>query len=353
MMAACHPSPSFMSETIRVIPPFVDAPVPTRFRPSLARPTAREWARHAGLFVLTLLTTTIVGVMFVNTQMHEPVMSAPVTLFDYARYLPELYFKLLASNIYQAVTTPALLMQGLAFSGSLLAILTTHEFGHYIACRKHGVNATLPFFIPSPPMIGPGTFGAFIKIKSPIPSRRALFDIGVSGPLAGFAVIIPVAIVGLLTAHPVPPIASGEAMYFNDPLLIRIMAKAIGIRLDSIAPNAFYLASWIGLVVTSLNLLPVGQLDGGHAVYALFGIRPHKWLGRVAFAVMLTLAALGWFLYSSPSGLLFVILLAVMLRVRHPQPREMEPLGRARIIVAALTLLVFALSFWPFPITFS
>jgi membrane-associated protease RseP (regulator of RpoE activity) len=106
-------------------------------------------------------------------------------------------------------------------------------------------------------------------------------------------------------------------------------------------------------LVTSLNLLPVGQLDGGHAIYALFGKKAHQWLGRIAFMVMAGLSVLGWFWHNSPSGFLYVILLAIMLRVRHPQPHQTEPLGRGRILVAIATLLVFALSFWPFPVTFS
>jgi membrane-associated protease RseP (regulator of RpoE activity) len=275
-----------------------------------------------------------------------------VSLLDYVLYIPTLYLKLVGGYIYLAVIQPSLLLQGVAFSVSLLSILTAHEFGHYIACRRYNVNATLPLFIPSPPMVGPGTFGAFIKIKSPIPSRRALFDIGVAGPLAGFVIVIPVAIAGLLTAQPAPPI-TGDVMYFNDPLLMRLAARMLGVSLDNIQPNPFYFAAWFGLIVTSLNLLPVGQLDGGHAIYAVFGVRLHKWLGRVAFIVMTTLALLGWFLYSSPSGFLFVVLLAIMLRMRHPQPQDMEPLGRTRLIVALITLLVFALSFWPFPVTFS
>ncbi len=341
-----------MSESLRVIPTFVDAPAAPRAYRRAARPTVREWTRYAVLFLLTAVTTTIAGVMLVSTAMPEPALRAPSSWLGYLLYIPELYIKLVGGYIQLAVTQPALLAQGASFGGSLMAILTAHEFGHYIACRRYGVEATLPFFIPSPPMIGPGTFGAFIKIKSPIPSRRALFDIGVAGPLAGFVLVIPVAIIGLLTAHPAPPITAGDVMYFNDPLLMRALAKMMGSSLN-ISPNPFYLAAWIGLLVTSLNLLPVGQLDGGHAVYAVFGLRTHKLLGRAAFAVMTTLAVLGWFWHHSPSGILYTVLLAIMLRVRHPQPEIHEPLGRARLIVALVTLLVFALSFWPFPITFS
>jgi len=339
-------------ESIRTIPPMVSAPVERASRRAM-RPTAREWARHAGLFALTVLTTTIAGVMLTGAEPGEIAGRKLTGAIDYLLYLPELYLKLTAAYIQMAFVHPALLLQGLAFAGSLLAILTAHESGHYVACRLYGVDATLPFFIPSPPMLGPGTFGAFIKIKSPIPSRRALFDIGVAGPLAGFVVVLPVALIGLLTAHAAPPVTGGDVMTFNDPLLMRLMAKLLGVQLSSMAVNPFYLAAWIGLLVTSLNLLPVGQLDGGHAVYAVLGQKVHRWLGRAAFATMATLAVLGFWWHHSPGGFLYAVLLAVMLRVRHPQPQVTEPLGGSRLVVALATLLVFALSFWPFPITFS
>jgi membrane-associated protease RseP (regulator of RpoE activity) len=232
-----------------------------------------------------------------------------------------------------------------------------HEAGHYVACRRYGVDATLPFFIPVPPPFIAGTLGAFIKIRSPIPSRRALFDIGVAGPLAGFLVLIPVACAALLTSKPAPPLPPASegviALFLNDPLLLRLLAVPLGVRdLPGIAPNPFYLAAWIGLLVTSLNLLPVGQLDGGHAVYAVFGRRAHRYAGRLAFLSMLALAPLGWLWHGVPSGFLYVVLLFVILRLPHPQPLdEREALGTPRLCVALLTLLVFVLSFVPFPLT--
>jgi membrane-associated protease RseP (regulator of RpoE activity) len=261
--------------------------------------------------------------------------------------------KAVAGYALHAFAHPQLLMQGVMFSGALLAILTAHEAGHYVACRRYGVDATLPFFIPAPPLFLAGTFGAFIKIKSPIPSRRALFDIGVAGPLAGFVVALPIAVIGILIAQPVTSQLApeaGQTIVFGDPLLLQLIARVSGASLN-IQINAFYFAAWIGLLVTSLNLMPVGQLDGGHATYSLFGKRLHAWLGRIAFVVMALLAILGWEWYSSPSGFLYAVLLAVILRVRHPQvTNESEPLDRPRIIVAILTLLVFVLSFLPFPI---
>jgi membrane-associated protease RseP (regulator of RpoE activity) len=224
--------------------------------------------------------------------------------------------------------------------------------GHYLACRFYGVSATLPFFIPAPPLFLAGTFGAFIKIRSPIPSRRALFDIGLAGPLAGFIVALPLCVLGILTLQPPLSVGAGAEIVFNDPLLFRATARLLGISLNpNSPPNPYYMAAWIGLLVTSLNLMPVGQLDGGHGTFAVFGQRAHKIIGRAAFVITAVLAVLGWFWHGSPSGFLYAVLLGIMLKVRHPQPVETEPLGIRRILIAILTLIVFVLCFCPFPIT--
>ena len=195
-------------------------------------------------------------------------------------------------------------------------------------------------------------------MKSPVPSRRALFDIGLAGPLAGFIVIIPIAFAGVLTLHHVPLIAGeasgvGSGITFNDPLLFRLIARAFKVDLDNSAANSFYLAAWFGALVTALNLMPVGQLDGGHGTFAAFGQLAHHWLGRIAFVTMAVISVLGWFWHGSPSGFVYVVLLAVMLNVRHPQPEQMEPLGAMRVAIGIITLIVFALCFLPFPITIS
>jgi membrane-associated protease RseP (regulator of RpoE activity) len=167
--------------------------------------------------------------------------------------------------------------------------------------------------------------------------------------LAGFVALLPIAVVGVLTLQVAPP-HEGSVIIFNDPLLIRIIAKFTGANLADAMPNPFYMAAWIGLLVTSLNLMPVGQLDGGHGTFALFGSRVHRQVGLAAFVTMALVAVLGFIWYGSPSGFLYTVLLAVMLKVRHPAPQVMEPLGTKRTIVAIITLIVFALSFWPFPI---
>jgi membrane-associated protease RseP (regulator of RpoE activity) len=349
-----------MSETLHPLPPLVDRHA--SWVRQGARPTAREWARFGALFLLTSVTATLAGIMqasmAASVPEFEPNLAAPAAWYGYLVYVPAYYFLSVRELLRQALSHTELITQGATFAAALLAILLAHEAGHYVACRRYGVRATLPFFIPAPPLFLAGTFGAFIKIKSPIPTRRALFDIGVAGPLAGFAVIIPVAVLAILTAQPAPPlaapVAAGSLISFNDPPLLRLFAHALGVGLTDIAPNPFYFAAWIGLLVTSLNLLPVGQLDGGHAVFAVFGKRAHAWVGRAGFVSMAMLAALGWHWHNSPGGFLYALLLFVMLRVPHPQAQdELAPLGRTRTLVALLTLAVFLLCFVPFPISIS
>jgi membrane-associated protease RseP (regulator of RpoE activity) len=350
-----------MSETFHSLPPLIDARASWE-RPR-ARPTAREWARAGALFLLTAVTATLAGIMqaamAAGVPEVEPNLASPAGWPGYLFYVPAYYFLSVRELLRQALAHTELIAEGATFAAALLSILLAHEAGHYVACRRYGVRATLPFFIPAPPLFLAGTFGAFIKIKSPIPTRRALFDIGVAGPLAGFVVIIPVALLAVLNAQPAPHLAesaaaAGTLITFNDPPLLRLFAHALGLPLTDIAPNPFYFAAWIGLLVTSLNLLPVGQLDGGHAVFALFGKRAHAWVGRAGFVSMTLLAVLGWHWHNSPGGFLYAILLFVMLRVPHPQAvDELAPLGRARAFVALLTLAVFLLCFVPFPITIS
>jgi membrane-associated protease RseP (regulator of RpoE activity) len=343
-----------MAESIQGVPPFASrvSSLPRR----AARPTAREWTRHAVLFALTFATATCAWICLATLfgdigQSLEPNIAAPAAPLDYLLYVPKYYVLTLAAVGSFAHAHPQYIFDGLKFAAALLSILLAHESGHYVACRLYGVDATLPFFIPMPPPFLAGTLGAFIKIKSPIPSRRALFDIGVAGPLAGFLMLIPIAAVGLLTAVPSPPVPPG-ATVFNDPLLPRLLARVLGAPDPAgIQINPFYFAAWVGLLVTSLNLMPVGQLDGGHATYAVFGRRLHRQAGRVAFVLVLALAPLGLVLHGAPSGFLYAVLLFVMLRLRHPEALdESDSLGTARTLVAAATLVVFVLSFTAFPI---
>jgi membrane-associated protease RseP (regulator of RpoE activity) len=322
-----------------------------------AKPTARQWLLHAALFLLTAFTTTVCGILMAGPDLDvgNSMPAASRGLGGSLVMIPGLYANALVGVVRYAFLHPHFLGQGLIFSGSLLAILAAHESGHYLFCRYYGVDATLPFFIPQPPLLIPGTFGAFIRMKSPVPSRRALFDIGLAGPLAGFIVIVPIAFAGILTVSHVPLVA-GEAgasggIYFNDPLLFRLIAWAFKIDLANSVTNSFYLAAWFGALVTALNLMPVGQLDGGHGTFAFFGKAGHFWIGRAVFVAMVALSVLGWLWHGSPAWFLFIVLLLIMLRVHHPQPEQMEPLGLARTIVGIVTLIVFVLCFLPFPIT--
>ena len=322
------------------------------------RPNAKTWAKHIALLIIAFFTVTIAGVLQpfgqiplfpdVNPQTNEEIL-------QFFLSFPIHYFNLIYTTVLQIFTDFETLKYGIKFSLSLLAILTAHESGHYVACRLYGVDATLPYFIPLPPLLGPaGTFGAFIKIVSPLPSRRATFDIGVAGPIAGFIVLIPVLIIGLLTMEQAPAqlqsINAQGGIYFSDPLLTQIFARFLGLDMSLGFFNPFLAAAWIGLLVTSLNLIPSGQLDGGHTVYAVFGETVHRWTGRIAFVAMAFISLAGWFIYNSPSGFLFVVLLGVMMRVRHPEPYDKSPLNFTRKLVAVLTFVIFILCFVPFPI---
>src|ERR1043165_1713477 len=302
------------------------------------KPTARQWALHIALFVLTVVTTTLCGIVMSLPDVGTASSAGAGGLGSWW-LITWYYVQAVFESLRFAFAHPALLVQGLIFSGSLLAILASHESGHYLFCRYYGVDATLPFFIPQPPLLIPGTFGAFIRMKSVVPSRRALFDIGLAGPLAGFVVMISIAFACVLTLkhQNIPPGSSG--ITFNDPLLFRAIAAAFKINLNDGMANSFYLAAWFGALVTALNLMPVGQLDGGHGTFSVFGKSAHRWIGVIAFVTMALLSVLGWFLHGSPSGFVYVVLLAVMLRIRHPQPEQMEPLGLPRIIIGVITLV--------------
>lgn len=323
------------------------------------RPTARTYTKHFLILLITFCTVTVAGVIQpFGTLTPFADVPADATAFEFVRDLPFYYFKMISEAVYLLYSDPKVLKYGLSFSISLLFILISHEMGHYVACRIYSVDATLPFFIPTPPLLGPaGTFGAFIKILSPLPSRRATFDIGVAGPIAGFVAMIPIAVIFFLTHQydssaplPLSDNISG-VIVFSDPLFFKILAAIFGTNLDlSMKPNPFYGAAWIGLLVTALNLIPSGQLDGGHAIFAVFGERFHYWTGRIAFVVMVLLSAAGLYFFNSPSGILFAVLLGFMMKIRHPAPLDDTPLDSKRIVFAILTLLIFILCFTPFPI---
>jgi len=242
---------------------------------------------------------------------------------------------------------PDMLWNGIPFAGTLLFILVTHELGHFVLSKIHRVPASLPLFIPGPPHFI-GTFGAIIRMRGPILNRRALFDIGVAGPLAGFIVAIVALIVGLSLSTIVDRTAT-YGLQLGEPLLLKFMAWLI---MGSLPPEADVLlhpvafAAWFGLFVTSLNLLPIGQLDGGHVAYALWGTRQRT----LAFAVLPLLIVLGfvgwpgWFVWAFMAGIW---------GLGHPPVVDPDvPLGRGRMLVGWIALAVFVLTFAPVPFSF-
>jgi len=239
---------------------------------------------------------------------------------------------------------------GARLAAGLLSILFAHEMGHYFAARYHGVDVTLPFFIPFPlPGFSlVGTLGAFIRIRGRIPDRRALFDIGVAGPLAGFLVALPVLWLGIRQAT-VQPLSTDAGLFLGEPLLFGWIARVVFGPLpadQTLVMGRLSLAAWFGLLVTALNLMPIGQLDGGHVTYSLFRERAHR-ISRVASWICVALV------YFGPSWILWAILVRVLGR-RHPPTRDDElPVGSARAVVGLLSLLVFVVCFVPDPIVFS
>lgn len=242
---------------------------------------------------------------------------------------------------------PGGLVKGIPFSFTLLLILGTHEMGHYIMSRRHHLNVTLPYFIPAPPFpFIVGTFGAFIRIRSPIQDKRALLDVGCAGPLTGVVVAIPVILVGLkLSTVKIIP-GGGEGLALGEPLLFQILSWVVLGPLGPdqnviLHPVAF--AGWIGLLVTALNLIPVGQLDGGHVAYALFPSQ-HRLISYTCLFLLLASGLLFW------GGWLFWALLLYLLGLKHPPPAyDWVPLDRRRKILGVVTFLVFILTFTPAP----
>jgi membrane-associated protease RseP (regulator of RpoE activity) len=324
-----------VKQTFDVEPVFIDSPDKSELAPSRV-------LLHIVLFLLTAVTTTLAGAAWA--------VRAP----DSPSIIGQLIAPVVAVINETAAGNFDPLLKGLIFTFTLLVILGAHEFGHYFACRHYGIRATLPFFIPAPPILPMfGTFGAVIKIKEPITSRRALFDIGIAGPLAGFAFALPAAIIGLAIARaalPSPDALPAEGIQFWDPLLFRIIGKLIGAP-ALIDWNPVYWAAWGTLLVTALNLFPVGQLDGGHVIYAVLGRRLHKWISRIVCALTAALLISAFYLQEPPVYLLWTLVLLFLLKVGHPPVIEEEPLGKTRIILAVVTLLVFILCFLPFPIT--
>jgi membrane-associated protease RseP (regulator of RpoE activity) len=241
-------------------------------------------------------------------------------------------------------------LSGFWYSLPILTILGAHEFGHYIYCRRHNVDATLPYFIPAPPFFLTGTFGAVIRIREAFPTKHALFDIGVAGPIAGFVVLIPFLVAGVAMSDLRPEMTAGEFLKLGDPLLIQwIIRLVIGPIPEGsdlfLHPMAF--AAWFGMLATALNLMPFGQLDGGHILYSLIGRRAsYVSIGTLLAAVGLTFQSQSWL-----SVTVMMLIMALFLGLRHPRVMdEQTPLDGPRKLVALLALVIFIICFTPVPI---
>lgn len=311
-----------------VAPPRFEPPrFETQHSPAPARPKNRLWL-HLLLLALTLFTTTLVGAHMQYNFSHN------LPFFDVERDL----------DIFTVgLQSPQLFLSGLPFSLTLLTILMAHELGHYIACVYYGVDASLPYFLPAPTPFT-GTLGAFIRIRSAIYSKRVLFDIGVAGPLAGFVFLIPALGVGLAFSKVIPGINHQGTVQLGTPALQWVLQRLIfpGVPAADIYLHPVARAAWVGMFATALNLLPVGQLDGGHIVYALLG-RYHKWITYTFLLALLPMGAL-W------SGWWFWAVLLFFVARRHPPVYDLSEIGSARIKLGILALVVFLLCFSIAPI---
>lgn len=293
---------------------------------TLRVPHRKHFALQLLLLALTLLTTTFIGMRYMyDFELGQSPLSSQADIFPYSWAW---------DNLNR-------LADGLPFSLTLIAILLAHEFGHYAACRFYGVEATLPFIIPAPTLSG--TFGAVIRIRSRITSRAALLAIGASGPIAGFLVAIATTCYGLIHSTPI----TGDAV----PSMIRIGAPGLigvlrGILLGShpgipalvqMVPHPVLVASWIGLLITSINLIPAGQLDGGHIIYAL-SPRAHRISHHLMIGALLYLGTVEWV------GWLFWAGLLILPGMKHPKVLDKSPLGAGFIVMALLSLAIFALT---------
>jgi membrane-associated protease RseP (regulator of RpoE activity) len=256
---------------------------------------------------------------------------------------------ILAGALQQGVNPlqdPTQMLKGLPFSAALLFILLAHEMGHFLTSKYYHIDASLPYFIPAPTLIG--TFGAFIKMRSPVMNKRVLLDVGANGPLAGLLVTIPILAIGLKLSE-VRALAApgGEGMTLGTSIILSAMTSLILGNLPDthqviLHPLGF--AGWIGLLVTSMNLIPVGQLDGGHIAYAVFGRRTR----HISRAVLLGMLVLG--IWASSMWLMWALILFLLLGVRHPAPLDYDvPLDRRRRILGLCMLAVFVLTFVPVP----
>ncbi len=295
-------------------------------------PTRGEWFLSIVLFVATFLSMTFAGLFYAGGSSS------------------------FISMIALSIARPHILLYGLPFSFTFLSILLAHELGHFFACRYYGIRCTPPYFIPVPISFA-GTLGAFIRIRSPFQHRRALFDVGIAGPLAGFVFAVPALLVGIAHSQLIPKSSLRGAMSFGEPLLFRWIGRLVlgyspGSQ-DMIA-HPIAMAAWFGLLATCLNLFPIWQLDGGHIAYAVLGRDTQR---RLSVAGALGLVALSFVGWPIPSYLVFAMLLLILgarFRFYHPPTLlESEEVGPVRVWLAILALIILIVSFTPVPISIS
>lgn len=300
---------------------------PPWFAPPPVRRRKNRYWLHLLLLAVTVITTTAIGArMAENFAANRPAFS------------PED----MAAIIHMGAE-PSRWFAGLPFSITLLGILLCHEFGHYVACWLYRIDASLPYFIPAPTLIG--TFGAFIRIRTPIYTRRALFDVGIAGPIAGVVVMLPALAIGLAYSKVIPGIAESGELIFGIPLLETLFARLVfpGVPSSDIYLHPIARAAWVGALATALNLLPIGQLDGGHILYSFVG----KWHRRLSRLFVLALVPLG--LFGSRQWIIWAVLL-FFLGTRHPLIQDATPLGSGRRKLAILALVLFLLCFTVTPV---
>jgi membrane-associated protease RseP (regulator of RpoE activity) len=306
--------------------------------------TSKQWvgySLHALLFIATFFTTTLAGVQWLNRD--------PMELGNFALGLP--------------------------YSLSLLLVLSAHEFGHFFAARFHGVKTTLPYYIPIPPfLLNPfGTMGAVIRIRSALSSKKSLFDIGIAGPLSGLVPTMAILLFGFLTLPPkeylysihpeyralaqIPPVG----LTFGSSALFWILSKIFSMGafvppMNEIYHYPFLCVGWFGLFITALNMIPVGQLDGGHILYALIGAK-QGFVARIFFGLLIVIGAssflplFGRNIQIGTAGwLLWAAILYFFIKLDHPEVQEVSDLGGTRRFLGWFTFVVFLLAFPPMPL---
>ena len=298
-------------------------------------PKQRYWL-HIVLLLATVFTTLVVGArMQANFEHNQPAFSLND---DEVPFFP----------LRWMLADPSRVLLGVPFASTLMLILLAHEMGHYLCCRYYGVNATLPFFIPAPTLIG--TLGAFIRIRSPIRSRAALFDIGIAGPIAGFVVAVTVLIFALPLSKVMSPGMASSDIQLGYPLIFRLawyvlpltQLKANSSALHSIYFHPCAIAAWVGMFATALNLLPGGQLDGGHIVFSL-APRAHKTVSRLTILALIPMALYFW-----AGWLIWAVLLRIS-GMRHPMVAEWPGVTGVRRWIAGFGLVMLILTLAPAP----